>query len=165
MGMRTRTGARRAIEAWAIAVSCAFLFAVPAQLSAEGWCDVVFKDVLDEATSVIVAEYRDSAKTSPQIAIREVLKGSCTDAELDLDLEELATHRFKNGDRMIVALTSYHQPVRIVSGMGGCTAVSVLPIRGGKLRARDRMNYDFSSKSISFDALRAELLVLLQPDS
>ena len=165
MPTTTRAGGRGARAVAAIVVVCAILCVSPGQLLAEGWCDLVFKDVLDEASSVIVAEYRQSGKGGPQITVQEVLKGSCTDDELDLDLKELAVHNFRNGDQMLLALTSFHQPVRVVRSMGGCTPVSVLPIRGGKLRARDRVNYDFLSKSISLEALRAELLTLLHPDS
>lgn len=165
MRSRMKRGAGEPISAVAAALSCALFFALPGPVPAEGWCDVVFKDVLDEAASVIIADYRQSGDSPPEITVQEVLKGSCTDGELDLDPKELAPYDFKDGDQMIVALTSYHQTVRIVSGMGGCTPVSVLPIRGGKLRARDRMDYDFTRKSTTLEALRAELLALLHPGS
>jgi len=158
-------GTRGTRSAKAAAIACVLLYSVSGHLSAEGWCDVVFKDILDEASSVIIANYRQSGKTLPQITVQEVLKGSCTDRELDLDPEELAPYGFKDGDQLIVALTPYHQTVRVVPGLGGCTAVSILPIRGGKLRARDRMDYDFTNKSITLEALKAELLALLHPDS
>jgi hypothetical protein len=165
MGERIERGALHSGLSAAAAVACVILFAAQPFVLAEGWCDLVFKDVLDDASSVIIAEYRQVGKSAPKITVQEVLKGACTDEELDLDPDELAVYRFKNGDQLLVALTSYHQPVRVVRGLGGCTPVSVLPIRGGKLRARDRVNYDFMSKSITLSALRADLLALLHPDS
>jgi len=148
-----------------VVVFCALLFLPSMGLQAEGWCDLVFTDVIGEADSVIIAGYHRKGKSGPEFKVQEVLKGACADSDLDLDLEEFAYYRFKDGDQLVLALTSYHQPVRVVHGMGGCTAVSVLPIRGGKLRSKDRENYDFGSKSITLEALRAELLTLLDPDS
>ena len=165
MSKTTNCGARRTGLLPLFAIVCALLWVAPAPVSAEGWCDLVFVDVLDEAESVIIAGYQKKANSPPKFTVQEVLKGSCTDAELDLDPEELAFHAFRDGDQLVVALTDYHQPVRIVHGMGGCTAVSVLPIRNGKLRSRERENYDVGHKSITLEALRAELLALLHPDS
>jgi len=165
MSTRTERAARRTLSAWRLAIACALLLASSARLSAEGWCDLVFTDVLDEADSVIIAGFRQKGADLPEFTVQEVLKGECTDAELDLDPEELEFYRLKDGDQLVLALTSYHQPVRVVDGLGGCTAVSILPIRGGKLRSRDRENYDFGGKSIPLDALRAQLLSLLHPDS
>jgi hypothetical protein len=140
------------------------LLVVPLPLAAEGWCDLVFKDVLGEAASVIIARYRVEDGSRPSVSVQEVLKGACTDAQLDLDPDELARYRLKDGDQMVLALTPYHQPVRVLPAMGGCTPVSLLPIRNGKLRARERRQYDFSKRSLSLRALRAELLELLRTE-
>ena len=165
MSKTTKSGSRRSGPLSLIAIACVLLFVASIPGSAEGWCDLVFVDVLDEAESVIIARYQKQGKSAPKFTVQEVLKGACTDADLDLDPKELAHHSFKDGDQLVLALTDYHQPVRIVHGMGGCTAVSVLPIRGGKLRARDRENYDLGRKSITLEVLRAELFALLHPDS
>lgn len=128
---------------------------------AEGWCDLVFKDVVPTAQNVIVAGYHRSGKSDASVSVVEVLKGECTDEDLDMDLEELESYRLRDGDRLVVALTAYHQPIRVAEGMGGCTPVSILPIRGDKLRGRDRAHYDFRSKSMPFETLRSELIDLI----
>jgi hypothetical protein len=165
MPMKTKHGYHRIGPATVVAVVCVLLFLPSMGLQAEGWCDLVFTDVVGEADSVIIAGYHQKDKSLPKFKVQEVLKGACTDSQLDLDLDEFAYFRLKDGDQLVLALTSHHQPVRVVHGMGGCTAVSVLPIRGGKLRSKDRENYDFGRKSITLEALRAELLTLLDPDS
>jgi len=156
-----RTECRRLLERAALGLSVTLL-AFVSTATAEGWCDLVFKDVVESAPTVIIARYHHAAKSRPSVTVVEVLKGDCTDDELDMDLEELKPYRLKNGDRLVVALTSHHQPIRVLGGLGGCTPVSILPIRGGKLRARERADYDFLTKSIALDDLRSELIALIQ---
>jgi len=137
------------------------LLAVPASTPADGWCELVFKDVVEYASSVIIAEYHRGAKSAPTVTVAEVLEGACTDDELEMDLEELRRYRLKDGDKLVVALNAYHQPMRVVRDLAGCTPVSILPLRGGRLRARERPDYDFMSEAMSLEALRSELLELL----
>jgi hypothetical protein len=144
-------------------VTCAVLLTLSTLPRAEGWCDLVFKDVVEKASSVIIADYHRASKVDVKVTVAEVLKGACTDEELEMDPEELERLRLKDGDKLVIALTSYHQPVRIVRELAGCAPVSILPIRGGKLRARERPNYDFMSKSMTLEALRSDLLLVLRP--
>ena len=154
-------GRERRLAPVALALCVSWLASVSAA-TAEGWCDLVFKDVVESASNVIIAHYQKTGKSEPSVTVVEVLKGGCTDDELDMDLEELGSYRLKDGDRLVLALTSYHQPIRLLVGLGGCTPVSILPIRGGKLRARERADYDLLTKSITLEALRSELVALIE---
>jgi hypothetical protein len=74
-------------------------------------------------------------------------------------------HRVKDGDHVLVALDGKHRLVRTTHGLGACLAISVLPIRGGKLRAQDRVNYDSGTRAMTLDQLREQLLNDVAADS
>ena len=66
---------------------------------------------------------------------------------------------------MLLAVDAEGRPVQeSASGLGACAAVSVLPIRGGKLRARDRPSYDNLDGAMTLDELKAELRKMFGSD-
>ena len=128
------------------------------------WCDLVFKDIAPLAEVVVLAEVRKPKGRQPELIVVEVLKGTCEKKTLSLDPEELVTG-IKHGDQVILALTPEHTLVRHNQGLGLCTAINVLHIRDGKLRARDRQGYDSRRKRLPLDQLREELIRDLRPVS
>ena len=61
---------------------------------------------------------------------------------------------------MLVFLAASATSAMVLAGsvLGACLAISLLPIRNGKLRGRDRINYDYESDSLDIDQLRRRLL-------
>lgn len=126
---------------------------------AGAWCDLVFKDVAGLADAVVLAEVRESPESEDgtrQLDVIEVFKGGGVNDTLPLAPGDLATD-VKPGEQVLLALTRDNRLVQGNQGLGICSAVSVLPIRGGKLRARDRPDYDSGSRSMSLERLRREL--------
>jgi hypothetical protein len=130
------------------------LSTVIALTAAEGgaWCDVVFRDVARSAEVVVLAEAEPSGKP-PELRVVEVLKGGYERPTVEIGTERRSQHRVKKGDHVFLALDGDLQPVGFVDGMGACFAVSVLRLREGKLRARDRLDYDYGREELSLDAL------------
>ncbi len=124
-----------------------------------GWCDLLFKEVAAVAENIVIADYRKAGRgRTESVIVVEVLRGDVPRGQ-PIDPERLKSLRLKDGDQSVLALTSFFEPIRYLRGMGACTAVNALPIRGGLLRSRDRSNYDGRRKSMSLDELRAELSV------
>jgi hypothetical protein len=138
-------------------------FAVATHVGAGTWCDVVFKDVAREADIVVLARVEQAKGEVPTVHVVDVLKGNCGACEMHLDSQDL--DGVKDGDRLFVALDGDRRPVRGKRSLGFCGAISVLPIRGGKLRARDRLNYDSRAGGMTLDELREELSRDLAADS
>ena len=101
---------------------------------AAAWCDLVFKDIAPLAEVVVLAEVREPEGRQPELVVVEVFKGACDRKTLSLDPVELVAG-IKHGDQVMLALTREHALVRDNQGLGLCTAISFLHIRGGKLRA------------------------------
>jgi hypothetical protein len=124
------------------------------------WCEVEFKIVAERAPLVVLAEYRQpSKKDDPVIAIVETFKGHCDHDVLNLAPITLDSFTPMDGDLFVVALRDNRAVIRIVRGMGACTANSILPIRKGKLRSKHRVLYDGFSGTMTLDELRSELTV------
>jgi hypothetical protein len=145
------------VSAWGRVAGCLLAggFAAATHVGAGTWCDVVFKDVAREADIVVLARVEQAKDGAPTVHVVDVLKGSCGSCEVRLDPEDL--DGVKDGDRLFVALDRDHRPVRGKRSLGFCGAISVLPIRGGKLRSRDRLNYDSQAGGMTLDELREEL--------
>ncbi len=134
---------------------CGLAAMAPAR--AEGWCSVVFKDVAREAELVLLARV-DGPKESPvRLSVVEVLKGEYRATGLALATHDAGLVPFKGGDILLLALDHRHRPVSGVRGLGACDPISMLLVRGGKLRARDRENYDSREGPLALDELRGEL--------
>ncbi len=122
-----------------------------------GWCDLLFKEVAEVTENIVIADYRKAGRGQPgSVTVVEVLKGEVPHGQ-SIDPQRLKSLRLKDGDRCVLALTPTYELVRYLRGMGACTAVSALPIRGGRLRSSDRSNYDGRRKPMSLDQLRQEL--------
>jgi hypothetical protein len=144
-------------------LACGLAAATP--VFADAWCDVMFKDVAHEAQVVVLARV-ERAKGAPAVLrVDEVLKDESGHQVSVLPSEALEGHQVKHGDRVLVALDGDHRLVRVTRSLGGCAAISVLPIRGGKLRARDRVNYDSREGAITLDRIRQQLLDDFADDS
>ena len=63
----------------------------------------------------------------------------------------------RHEDHVLFALDGDLRPLRTTRSLGFCDAISVLPIRGKKLRGRDRLDYDSQSEGITLEELRDEL--------
>ncbi len=123
------------------------------------WCELLFKEVAVAAENVVIADYRKASRGRPEsVTVVEILRGEVPQGQ-PIDPERLKSLRLKDGEQCVLALTSSFEPIRYLHGMGACTAVNALPIRGGRLRSRDRSNYDGGRKSMSLDELRTELSV------
>jgi hypothetical protein len=131
--------------------------AAPLPLSAEGWCDIVFKDVAQQAEIVVLARVDRARRALPELFVVETLKGECPLGHLGLTSRILEDYNMKDGDHVFVAMDAKRRPVGTARSLGVCTAVHVLPIRGGKLRSRDRLNYDSRSGSLTLDQIRHQL--------
>lgn len=123
----------------------------------EGWCGFLFKDVAEAARIVLLAQYHASGVEPATVKVVEVLKGAFTERTLALDLAELRSLRLRDRDYLLLALAANREPIRTLPGKGACSTVPILPVRGGKLRARDRQDYDDQQKPMTLDELRVEL--------
>lgn len=123
---------------------------------AQGWCDLVFQDVAAFADVVVLAEIRAPKGGMLELMVVEVFKGAGVAGSLTLDPAAFSPDA-QPGERVVLALTQEHTLVQGNQGLGVCSAISVLPIHGGKLRARDRQDYDSRSRSMSLERLRREL--------
>jgi hypothetical protein len=92
-----------------------------------------------------------------RVEVVDVLKGDCERSVLSLDPEDLDPDSVRVGDHLLLALDRDLQPLQSARGLGFCSAISVLPIRGGKLRARERVNYDSERQKMTLDEIRDEL--------
>jgi hypothetical protein len=134
-----------------------------APVFAGAWCDVVFKDVAHEADVVLLGRVEKAKGGPTSVHVVEVLKGDCGRRLLELDAADLAG--LKHDDHVLVALDGELRPLRGTRTLGFCEAISVLPIRGRKLRGRDRLDYDSRSTGMSLEELRDELRRDLGDDS
>lgn len=137
------------------ALSCCVALSGPA--GAGSWCDVVFKDVVPYAERVVLARVRLEKRGPARLDVVGVLKGKQASQALSFDSEEFRDLRLGRRDLVLVALDGRGRLIRSTPGMGVCDAVSILPIRDGKLRARDRLNYDSLRGTITLDRLREQL--------
>jgi hypothetical protein len=139
----------------AILFALACGLAAGAPVSAGAWCDVVFKDVAHEAEIVVLARVVKAKSEPAGIHVVDVLKGDCGQRLPKLDAVDLEGLRHQ--DHVLVALDADLRPLRGTRSLGFCEAISVLPIRGKKLRGRDRLDYDSQSKPMTLEELRDEL--------
>jgi len=135
----------------------ALALAASAGTSTRAWCDLPFKDIVDRVETVILVEYRKPRGETASVVTLEVFKGESRQGSADLDPEELEAYRPRNGAKYLIALTSFGRIARYIEGIGACSPVSVLPLRGQKLRADDRFNYDGGHDPLTLDALREDL--------
>ena len=148
----------RAAARWALVCFLATLASAPEA----AWCDLLFKDVAGDAGLIVLVEYETTKGTTATIRVVETIKGDpgtipvAAPAELEL-------FGPRNGDRFMMALSEGGTWIRYVHGTGACAAISVLPIRGGKLRARHRSDYDGASRSMTLEELLADLEPISTP--
>ncbi len=137
-----------------LGVAC--LLAATTVVTSGTWCDLVFKDVAPVADVIVLAEVHASKGHPPELHVAEVFKGYCADQTLNLNLEELG-QRLRDGDQMVLALNRSCRLIRDSQGLGMCSAINVLHIRDGKLKSRDRLDYDSRRGTMTLDQLREEL--------
>lgn len=135
-------------------VACAAL-ASPAGAEAPGWCDLVFKDVAHDAHFVVLAEVHREKQASPTLHVVDVLKGPRQ--AVAPQVEDPGDLGLEKAHHVLLALDEKQRPVGNGRSMGACTAISVLPIRDGKLRSRDRRNYDSGRGDMTLEELRQDL--------
>ena len=148
MGPFLRVGAT--VLGWGLASSVA--------MASGSWCDVVFKDIAREADALVLTRVELVNEAPPLLHVVDVLKGEYPRGELALTGDALDGLRLKTGDQVLVALDGAHRQISTSRNLGMCDAISVLPIRGGKLRARDRLGYDSQRGGMTFNQLRQDLL-------
>ena len=134
-------------------LACCF-FAAPAG----AWCDLLFKDVAEGSDLIVLVEYSTMKHQPGRLSVVETIKGRAGDLALTPARFGLERYEPRNGDQFLLALGRDGDLVRYIQGTGACSAISILPVRGGKLRARYRVDYDGASKAMSLDQLRAELM-------
>lgn len=126
-------------------------------LAAGSWCDLLFKDVSATAPNVLIARYHAPKGQQARIELVEILKGACEGRILGVGAQALRAHQPRNGDLFLLALDAHHRLLNSMNQIGACSAISVLPVRGGLLRASDRADYDGGSRPMTLDELRGEL--------
>jgi hypothetical protein len=131
----------------------------------QGWCTLDFKDVAHEAHAVVLAEVpaevpaevRREKRAPRTLRVVEVLKGELPREELWIDPDDLGDRRIPRDGRVLLALDEDLLLVGSVKSMGACNAISVLPIHDGKLRSRDRSDYDSGSGAMTLEQVRRDL--------
>ena len=141
-----------------LAVVAALVLAASAGTSIRAWCDLPFKDIVGSVDKVILVEYRKPRGKPASVVTLEVFKGESRPGSEDLEPADLAQYRPRNGSRYLIALTRFGRIVQYIEGIGACSPVSVVPLRGEKLRADDRFNYDGGHEPMTLDALREDLI-------
>jgi len=131
--------------------------AVSGPLWAGSWCDVVFKDVARDAAAIVLTRVNEPTDDLLTLRVTDVLMGECDQSVVSLAKRELQRHRLKPGDQVLLALDDDLLLIRATHGLGICEPVSLLPIRGGRLRSADRPGYDSGRKSMTLDELRRDL--------
>ena len=124
---------------------------------AGSWCDVVFKDVARDAAAIVLTRVDRPTDGRATLHVTDVLKGECDQPVVGLAKRDLERHGLKHGDQVLLALDDDLLPIRATHGLGICEPVSLLPIRGGRLRSADRSGYDNGRKAMTLDELRREL--------
>jgi hypothetical protein len=137
------------------AAICGLAFSAP--LFAGTWCDVVFSDVAHDAGIVVLARVEKARGAAPVLHVAEVLKDRSESGFGRLPSRILDGIETKNGDHVLVALDEEQRLVVNAGGLGMCEAISVLVIRGGKLRSRDRVNYDSLTGTLTLEEIREQL--------
>jgi hypothetical protein len=127
-------------------------------MASGSWCDVVFKDIAREADVLVLTRVELVDEAPPLLHVVDVLKGEYRRAELVLTGDALNGLGLKTGDQVLVALDDNHRQISTSRSLGMCDAISVLPIRSGKLRARDRLDYDSRKGAMTLNQLRQDLL-------
>ena len=134
------------------------LLASSVAMASGSWCDVVFKDIAREADALVLTQVELVDEAPPLLHVVDVLKGEYPRHELLLTGDALNGLRLKTGDQVLVALDDNHRQISTARNLGMCDAISVVAIRGGRLRARDRLGYDNQRGGMTFNQLRQDLL-------
>lgn len=135
----------------------ALLVCAAAPPAAANWCELTFKEAALRADVVLLARYDAPSGRAPRLVPVEVLRGHGVPDSIGVFPAELRVRRPQHGDQFMLALNAKLQLIDYAMGLGVCSAVSVLPIRQGKLRSRDRANYDGQHSALTLEALRADL--------
>lgn len=136
------------------------LFAVAAATSppyAGAWCDVLFKDAALEADIVVLARVERPKQEPLGLSLVDVLKGECDRDGLKWLAPTLEDYDVKHDDHVLLALDGDRRLLRQSRGLGLCRVISVLPIRKGRLRTRDRVDYDSLNGTLTLEEIEREL--------
>jgi hypothetical protein len=74
-----------------------------------------------------------------------------------VEQEVLEEYGIRPNDHVLLALGKDGQLVARSPGMGACLPVSLVRLRGDKLRGRDRVDYDSRREPMRLDELRLDL--------
>jgi len=140
-----------------VVVLAAALFGLGATIDVGAFCDLMFKDVAENAAIVVLVEYRKPKGAEPYLSVAEVLKGHTESENLRLGEQGIKVYRPADGDRFLLALTADRTLVQAVAGMGFCTPRNVLAVGKSKIRTVDRRNWDGTATPPTLDQIR-ELL-------
>ncbi|HKQ62914.1 MAG TPA: hypothetical protein VJS92_16595 [Candidatus Polarisedimenticolaceae bacterium] len=121
------------------------------------WCDLPFKAAAAQAPNLVLVQFRAPKGQPPELFVVEVLKGRCRNEALNVDPTSLRSFAPRNRDLFLLALDRSLRLPSHAENLGACAAISVLPVRGGKLRAADREDYDGGTRPMTLEELRAEL--------
>jgi hypothetical protein len=125
--------------------------------SLANWCELTFKEAASRAQVILLVRYEAPPGGAPRLVPVEVLRGSDVREGIGVFPAELRARLPQHGDQFMLALNAKLQLIDYAIGLGACSAISVLPIHDGKLRSRDRVDYDGERRALSLEALRADL--------
>jgi len=133
------------------------LLALQVAPPADAWCDMVFKDVARKADVVLITRARAEKDGATELAVLDVIKGEYSAPTLEVSRDVLREYGIRAKDHVLLALGKDGQLVALSPGMGACFPVSLVRLRGEKLRGRDRVDYDSRREPMTLDELRLDL--------
>jgi hypothetical protein len=131
---------------------------------ASAWCELPFKAVAAGAPLLVHARVEPEGRAGVRLVVLDVLHGSADRATLRLASADLERYELRRGDHVVMALTERWQIFQGSGPLGACQPVSVLPLRGGRLRPRDRPSYDSGDGPLSMEQVLEELVPAGAPD-
>jgi hypothetical protein len=121
---------------------------------------VVFRDVAREAPVVVLARPAAGGPERREVELERVVKGRCERRRFILPEEIPGERPLRDGDLVLLALDRKLAPVRVLRSLGFCKPISILVLRGGKLRGTARADYDNGRGRLTLEAVIADLETL-----
>jgi hypothetical protein len=153
---RSRSGFGRSAVPWAAASGLCFALGAAGAGPEPGLCDLLFKDVAEDAPIVAILEYHATGPEPAWLEVVEVIKGPADRERRGPVAQRFAAYEPVEGDRFLAALTAHHT-LHESSSLGICTSITVLALRQDKLRGEERERYDGGRKALTLDEVRRDL--------